>query len=179
MYVSRRNFLKSASVATLSALAAGEPRLWGGETKPDTAESHRPIRSFCSGWPAAWRRRKRSIRKQYQPFEVGLAGRESDEHIPGHRYGGRQHQDLRRAGEHRQSDGSGHARSVRTCCPTWGTFSTRGINIIGTPVTCRRKPWRRRISERGLPKCWGRRIRRFRRSSISASNWRTTARRKS
>ena len=39
----------------------------------------------------------------------GAAGRARDEHVPGDRHGGRQHQVLRRAGAHRPGDGPRHA----------------------------------------------------------------------
>ena len=47
--------------------------------------------------------------KRYTPFEVGVPVGEDPLHVPGHRHGRRQHQDLAGAGARRQGDGPRHA----------------------------------------------------------------------
>ncbi len=108
MYVSRRNFLKSASVATLSALAAGEPRLWAGETKPEQpkATADTLILLWMAGGMAA---PETFDPKRYQPFEVGLPVEKVMSTFPAIDTAVDNIKICARAGEHRQRDGPGHA----------------------------------------------------------------------
>ncbi|HEY2759562.1 MAG TPA: DUF1501 domain-containing protein [Pirellulales bacterium] len=78
----RRTFFKTASAATLSALTAGEPRLWSAETDNNAAANTTPqpidppkstadtlILLWMAGGMAA---PETFDPKRYQPFEVGL-----------------------------------------------------------------------------------------------------------
>ena len=67
----KNNFLKTASAATLSALAA--PVIPASFSPNRRRKSNPPpTPSSCSGWAAGWRTPKRSIPKRYTPFEAGL-----------------------------------------------------------------------------------------------------------
>jgi Protein of unknown function (DUF1501) len=80
----RRDFLKTASAATLSALAAGEPRLWSAETasnNPATSNSNsQPVDhpkptadTLILLWMAGGMAAPETFDpKRYQPFEIGL-----------------------------------------------------------------------------------------------------------
>ncbi len=99
----RRDFLKTASAATLAALAAGRTarRVRPADHSPlvhpkPTADTL--ILLWMAGGMAA---PETFDPKRYAPFEVGLPVEQVHQHLPGHRHGGRQHQDLARAGEHR------------------------------------------------------------------------------
>ncbi len=59
--VSRRGFMGATAAATLSALVGREPRL-AGVAGGSADDAPPPMPSSCCGWPAAWRRPRRSIR---------------------------------------------------------------------------------------------------------------------
>src|SRR5262245_31386899 len=76
MTYTRRDFLKTASVATLSALAAVEPRLWAAEAddKKSTLEHPKPTAdTLILLWMAGGMAAPETFDpKRYQPFEIGL-----------------------------------------------------------------------------------------------------------
>ncbi len=83
-YYNRRDFLKTASAATLSALAAGESRLWSAETASDNPAASNSNSQLVDHpkptadtlillWMAGGMAAPETFDpKRYQPFEVGL-----------------------------------------------------------------------------------------------------------
>ena len=108
--LTRRDFLATASAATLSALAAGFPRrvdAAAAGTLVPTADAVIVL------WMAGGMAHTETFDpKRYTPFEAGLEARQGAQHVPGDRHGGGPHQDLAGAGEHRRGDGPRHADSL-------------------------------------------------------------------
>ena len=100
----RRDFLATASAATLSALAAGFPRARGStgrrEAGPDGRFGHRALDGRRDG-------AHRDVRSEaLHPVFGGPAARSGAEHVSLHRHRGRPHQVLGRAGADCARDGS-------------------------------------------------------------------------
>ena len=90
----RRDFLKTASAATLAALAAGYPRaLRAQEPEQLTPTADTLILLWMAGGMA---HTETFDPKRYTPFEPGVESERRAQHVPGDRHGGRQHQDSRR-----------------------------------------------------------------------------------
>jgi hypothetical protein len=155
---SRRDFLRQMSAATLAALAAGEPRLFGDEKlvhpKP-TADAC--ILLWMAGGMAA---PETFDPKRFVPFEVGIPADSIMSTFPAIDTV---------VDDIKISQGLEHVAKIMdrgTLIRSHvqpATSCTRGISTTGTPATFRRKQSRRRISERGWRRCSGPAIRQSRR----------------
>ena len=105
----RRDFLATASAATLSALAAGFPRAVA-RAGASRRSRRPPMPSSSCGWPAGWRTPRRSIRSATRRLRRACA-RPGAQHVSVHRHGGRPHQVLAGPRAHRRRHGSRHADS--------------------------------------------------------------------
>ena len=107
--LTRRDFIKTASAATLSALAAGFPRrvlAAEAEAEPPKATADTVIVLWMGGGMA---HTETFDPKRYTPFEKGMEPERVPQHLPEHRHGGGQHQVFAGPGETGEGDGSRHA----------------------------------------------------------------------
>ena len=95
MSISRRDFLATASAATLGALGAGFPRAVGAAADaPVTATADAVIVLWMAGGMA---HTETFDPKRYTPFEPGLPPEQRAEHVPRDRHGRRSTSRSRRA----------------------------------------------------------------------------------
>ena len=105
---SRRDFLKTASAATLAALAAGAPRLFA-ESEPQE-KINATADTLIILWMAGGMAHTETFDpKRYTPFEKGMAVEQGAVHVSVDRDERRWREDQPGTGKHRQGNGSRHA----------------------------------------------------------------------
>ena len=145
---SRRDFLKTASAATLAALTASYPKaIFADEV---TAEKLIPTAdTVIVLWMAGGMAHTETFDpKRYTPFEVGLSPSKVLSTFPSIDTvvdNIKLSQGLENVAKVMDR---GDADSLVSMRATSGSFCIRGISINGTPDTRRRRRWRARISAR-------------------------------
>ena len=109
----RRDFLKTASTAALSALTAGCPRrLPADETHPQ-AKSKATADAVIVLWMAGGMAHTETFDpKRYTPYAPGTPSERRSQHVSGDRYRSGQYQVFAGTGENRRGHGQGNAHSL-------------------------------------------------------------------